>query len=149
MMDINEIDIERPEEDALSQIDDYLSSLVTDLKFERNVWSEEQLSTLCPNRDISKFEDILAIEDTKKQFEMIQSIITIMHEGYEFKRRIACKRAHIEYVPFELTKDDLKLLNEEQTMTLLNKALQAFDEDGKVTVVAEPKKNVDQETKST
>lgn len=129
--------------------DDFLQDILENLEFERNVWAEKQLCKLCPNNNIEQLEAALQIEDTAKQMELMQDIIIILHDGYEFKQKIIHQRRGEEYQPFEITKKILDCFNEDEMIALVTRALDTFGKDGEVTVEAKPKKNVSQQKKST
>lgn len=125
---------------------DELKEKIMSMSFARNVWAEKRLCKLCPGNNIQRFMECLQIEDTSKQFDVIQDIITIMHEAYELQM----KYSNSDYEPFEVTNEMLEfLLNEDELMELINRALAVFGIEGEVTVQAEPKKNEDETIKST
>lgn len=125
---------------------DELKEKIMSMGFARNVWAEKRLCKLCPGNNIQRFMECLQIEDTSKQFDVIQDIISIMHEAYELQM----KYSNSDYEPFEVTNEMLEfLLDEEELMELINRALAVFGIEGEVTVEAEPKKNADETIKST
>lgn len=125
---------------------DELKEKIMSMEFARNVWAEKRLCKLCPGNNIQRFLECLQIEDTSKQFDVIQDIISIMHEAYELQM----KYSNSDYEPFEVTNEMLEfLLNEDELMELINRALAVFGIEGEVTVEAEPKKNADKTIKST
>lgn len=125
---------------------DELKEKIMSMGFARNVWAEKRLCKLCPGNNIQRFMECLQIEDTSKQFDVIQDIISIMHEAYELQM----KYSNSDYEPFEVTNEMLEfLLNEDELMELINRALAVFGIEGEVTVEAEPKKNADETIKST
>lgn len=107
-----------------------------ELKFERTVWAERQLAKMCPNNDIKQFNNMLNSDDTIKQFDLMEDMIIIMHQGYERKAKFLGE----EFEPVEVTKEMLEMLNEEELSALAVRAFDDFKTDGKVTVEAEPKK---------
>lgn len=125
---------------------DELKDKLINMGFARNVWAEKKLCKLSPGNDISRFMECLQIEDTSKQFDVIVDIITTMHEAYELQM----KYSNSEYKPFNVTNEMIEvLLDEEELMQLIQRALNVFGIDGTVTVQAEPKKNEEKTTKST
>lgn len=125
---------------------DELKEKIMSMGFARNVWAEKRLCKLCPGNNIQRFMECLQIEDTSKQFDVIQDIISIMHEAYELQM----KYSNSDYEPFEVTNEMIEfLLDEEELMELINRALAVFGIEGEVTVEAEPKKNADETIKST
>lgn len=125
---------------------DELKQKIMSMGFARNVWAEKRLCKLCPGNNISRFMECLQIEDTSKQFDVIQEIISIMHEAYELQM----KYSNSDYEPFEVTNEMIEfLLDEKELMELINRALAVFGIEGEVTVEAEPKKNADETIKST
>lgn len=112
-----------------------LRNKLMSIQFARNVWAEKRLSKLCPGNNIARFSEILEIEDTEKQFNAMEDIIIVMHEAYE----VQMKYSGSDYEPFNVTKEMLDLLTEDDFMTLIQQALAVFDADGEVTVEAEPK----------
>lgn len=116
------------------------------IQFARNVWAERRLCRLAPGNNIARFKECLEIEDSDKQFGVMQDIIMIMHEAYE----VQMKYSNSEYEPFEVTHEMMDiLLNEDEFMGLVQRALAVFDEDGEVTVEAEPKGKKKEQIKST
>lgn len=109
---------------------------IDDIKFERTVWAEKQLSNLCPNNDIKRLNDILQGDNTTKQFEMMQDMVIIMHQAYERKQKFL----NSEFEPIEVTREFLDCLNEEELSNLALRAFGDFKEDGKTLIEAEPKK---------
>ncbi len=125
---------------------DELKGKIMSMGFARNVWAEKRLCKLCPGNNIQRFMECLQIEDTSKQFDVIQDIISIMHEAYELQM----KYSNSDYEPFEVTNEMIEfLLDEKELMELINRALAVFGIEGEVTVEAEPKKNADETIKST
>ena len=125
---------------------DELKEKIMSMGFARNVWAEKRLCKLCPGNNIQRFMECLQIEDTSKQFDVIQEIISIMHEAYELQM----KYSNSDYEPFEVTNEMIEfLLDEKELMELINRALAVFGIEGEVTVEAEPKKNADETIKST
>lgn len=123
-----------------------LKEKIMSIGFARNVWAEKRLCKLCPGNNIQRFMECLQIEDTSKQFDVIQEIISIMHEAYELQM----KYSNSDYEPFEVTNEMIEfLLDEKELMELINRALAVFGIEGEVTVEAEPKKNADETIKST
>lgn len=144
MMEINNITVEQQDDNF-----DIFKDIIENVKFERNVWAEKKLCSLCPNNNIKNLGAVFDIEDTEKQMSIMQDIIIILHDAYEFKQQIIAKRNGTEFNSYLLTKPYLDCLNENETLEVLNIALEQFKDDGEVTVVAEPKKNVNQEIEST
>ena len=107
---------------------------IDDIKFERTVWAERQLAKLCPNNNIQNYQNVLATEDTTKQFDVLEEMILIMHEAYERKMKFLKE----EYEPIELTRELLECFTEEDLANLATRAFADFKLDGKVTVEAEP-----------
>ena len=77
---------------------DELKEKIMSMGFARNVWAEKRLCKLCPGNNIQRFMECLQIEDTSKQFDVIQEIISIMHEAYELQM----KYSNSDYEPFEV-----------------------------------------------
>ena len=109
---------------------------LNDLKFERTVWAERKLAKLCPNNNIKLFPQLFEIEDTDKQFDVMEEMIIIMHLAYERKKRFE----HKEIETIEVTKEMLDNLTEDDLTALAVRAFDDFKNHGKVTVEAEPKK---------
>lgn len=116
------------------------------IQFARNVWAERRLCRLSPGNNIARFKECLEIEDSDKQFGVMEDIIMIMHEAYE----VQMKYSGADYEPFEINHEMMDiLLNEDEFMGLVQRALAVFDSDGEVTVMAEPKGKKKEQTKST
>lgn len=109
---------------------------INEIKFERTVWAERQLAKLCPNNNIQKFQEVLATEDTTKQFDALEDMILILHQAYERKMKFLGKK----FEPIELTREILECFNEEDLANLATRAFSDFKIDGEVTVDIEPTK---------
>lgn len=116
---------------------------INEIKFERTVWAERQLAKLCPNNNIQKFQEVLATEDTTKQFDALEDMILILHQAYERKMKFLGKK----FEPIELTRDILECFNEEDLANLATRAFADFKIDGEVTVDIEPTKKEKAEAK--
>lgn len=122
-----------------------LKDKILNMDFARNVWANKRLSRLCPGNNIARFKEVLEIEDTEKQFDAMEDIILVMHEAWE----VQMKFSGSEYEPLEVTKMQLDMLDEDELLGLVQRALAVFDKDGEITVEAEPKKGKKKEaTKS-
>jgi len=112
--------------------------------FERTVWANMQLSKLCPGGNISNFTKLLEDEDTSKQLNSMIDIALILNEAAERK---ACflDPNHKKHL---LSRDLLLCLDEETLSTITLTALGVYQEDGKITVDAEPKKEEVEEIES-
>lgn len=109
---------------------------INEIRFERTVWAERQLAKLCPNNNIQKFQEVLATEDTTKQFDALEDMILILHQAYERKMKFLGKK----FEPIELTREVLECFNEEDLANLATRAFADFKIDGEVTVDIEPTK---------
>lgn len=116
---------------------------INEIRFERTVWAERQLAKLCPNNNIQKFQEVLATEDTTKQFDALEDMILILHQAYERKMKFLGKK----FEPIELTRDILECFNEEDLANLATRAFADFKIDGEVTVDIEPTKKEKAEAK--
>jgi hypothetical protein len=117
---------------------------ITDYAFERTVWANMQLSKLCPGGNISNFTKVLEDEDTSKQLNSMIDIALILNEAAE-KKACFLDSTHEK----KLLSRELLLNLDEQTLsdTCLT-ALGIYQEDGKITVDAEPKKEEVEEIES-
>lgn len=106
------------------------------LQFERTVWAERKLAKLCPNNNIKLFGQLLDVDDTDKQFDVMEEMIVIMHMAYERKQKFYGN----EFEHIEVTKEMLDNLDEDELTALVMRAFKDFKLDGEVTVEAEPKK---------
>lgn len=116
---------------------------INEIRFERTVWAERQLAKLCPNNNIQKFQEVLATEDTTKQFDALEDMILILHQAYERKMKFLGKK----FEPIELTREVLECFNEEDLANLATRAFADFIIDGEVTVDIEPTKKEKAEAK--
>lgn len=116
---------------------------INEIRFERTVWAERQLAKLCPNNNIQKFQEVLATEDTTKQFDALEDMILILHQAYERKMKFLGKK----FEPIELTREVLECFNEEDLANLATRAFADFKIDGEVTVDIEPTKKEKAEAK--
>lgn len=116
---------------------------INEIRFERTVWAERQLAKLCPNNNIQKFQEVLATEDTTKQFDALEDMILILHQAYERKMKFLGKK----FEPIELTREILECFNEEDLANLATRAFADFKIDGEVTVDIEPTKKEKAEAK--
>lgn len=116
---------------------------INEIRFERTVWAERQLAKLCPNNNIQKFQEVLATEDTTKQFDALEDMILILHQAYERKMKFLGKK----FEPIELTREVLECFNEEDLANLATRAFADFKIDGEVTVDIEPIKKEKAEAK--
>lgn len=116
---------------------------INSIRFERTVWAERQLAKLCPNNNIQKFQEVLATEDTTKQFDALEDMILILHQAYERKMKFLGKK----FEPIELTREILECFNEEDLANLATRAFADFKIDGEVTVDIEPTKKEKAEAK--
>lgn len=112
--------------------------------FERTVWANMQLAKLCPGGNISNFTKLLEDEDTSKQLNSMIDIALILNEAAERK---ACflDPNHKKHL---LSRDLLLCLDEETLSSITLTALGVYQEDGKITVDAEPKKEEVEEIES-
>lgn len=113
--------------------------------FERTVWANIQLAKMCPGNDINKFDEVLNEPDTAKQFNYFMDIVSIMNQAHERK----AKRLNPEHEEKLISREELLDMDEDTLTNLVLTALGQFKEDGKVTVVAEPKKEEVEETEFT
>lgn len=116
---------------------------INEIRFERTVWAERQLAKLCPNNNIQKFQEVLATEDTTKQFDALEDMILILHQAYERKMKFLGKK----FEPIELSREILECFNEEDLANLATRAFADFKIDGEVTVDIEPTKKEKAEAK--
>lgn len=113
-------------------------------KFERTVWADIQLAKICPGNDIKKIDALLTCDDTEKQFDSMMQIVQIMNQAYIKK----AKRLNPEEECFEITREILEDMDEDDFTTITLIAMGRFDKDGEVSVLAEPKKEEADKTKS-
>lgn len=116
-----------------------------DYKFERTVWADIQLAKICPGNNIAKIDELLTCDDTEKQFNSMMDIVIIMNEAFIRK----AKRINPEIEYKAISREELLDLDEDSFTSLTLIAMGKFDEDGEVTVLAEPKKEEAEETEST
>ena len=116
----------------------------SDFCFERTVYANIKLSKLCPGGDIAKLGEVLEDDDTEKQFNSMINIVLICNEAYIRKY----KRIEPEKEYKSITREDLLDMDEDTFMNVVMIALGKVDEDGEGTVLAEPKKDEAEETKS-
>lgn len=116
-----------------------------DYHFERTVYADIKLANLCPGKDIKRLDDLLTCDDTEKQFNSMMDIILIMNEAFIRKM----KRIEPENEYKAISREELLDLDEDTFSTLTLIALGKFEEDGEVTVLAEPKKDEAEVTEST
>ena len=107
------------------------------IKFARTAWANIQLAKLCPNNDISQLQKIVDTKDFVKQMNTMLDIILILKESYDRK----AKFEDPSFEPYELTKEHLEVLNEDELAELLNKAFEVFGIEGAVSVETTPKKS--------
>lgn len=112
--------------------------------FERTVWANMELSKICPGHNIQKMDELLTQEDTVEQFNAMMNIVEIMNKAYI--RKYSKLEPDKEYNA--ITKEEMLNLDEEELGNLTLIAMGKYKEDGEVTVVAEPKKDEAEETKS-
>lgn len=115
-----------------------------DFCFERTVYANIKLSNLCPGKDIAKLGEVLEDNDTEKQFNSMMDIVLICNEAYIRKY----SRLEPEKEFKAITREELLDMDEDTFMKVVMTALGKVDEDGEVTVLAEPKKDEAEETKS-
>lgn len=111
---------------------------LTDAKFERTCWANMQLSKLCPGGNIKYLGEILSGEDTYNQLEKMMQVILIMNKAYNRKY----KRINPEEEFFEITREDLEDLSDQELIKLVNTAFGDFKKDGETTVDIEQKKDL-------
>lgn len=107
-----------------------------EIKFERTVWAEKQLANLCPNHDISRISEVFPEGDLVAQIDVTIKLICILNEAYERKAHFLDKAHEIDVI----TAEEIECMNEQELITLSNKAFEVFTEDGKGTIETEPKK---------
>lgn len=109
-----------------------------EIMFARTIWADKQLAKICPGHNIQRIDEILAGDDTEKQFEFMQKMILILHEAYDRREKFY----HPEHEPLVLTMEMLDQLNEDELVRLSNLAFADFNIDAEVTVETEknPKK---------
>lgn len=115
-----------------------------DYCFERTVYANIKLSKLCPGHDISKLGEVLEDPDTEKQFNSMMDIVLIMNEAYIRKY----KRIEPEKEFKAISREELLDLDEDTFMNVVMIAMGKFEQDGDVSVIAEPKKEEAEETES-
>lgn len=113
-------------------------------KFERTVWADIQLAKICPGNDIKKIDQLLTCDDTEKQFDSMMQIVQIMNQAYIRK----AKRLNPEEDCIEITREILEDMDEDDFTKITLIAMGRFDKDGEVSVLAEPKKEEADKTKS-
>ena len=116
----------------------------SDFCFERTVYANIKLSNLCPGKDITKLGEVLEDSDTEKQFNSMMDIVLICNEAYI--RKYSRHEPEKEFKA--ITREELLDMDEDTFMKVVMTALGKVDEDGEVTVLAEPKKDEAEETKS-
>ena len=113
-------------------------------QFERTVWANMQLAKMCPGGNISNFTKLLEDEDTSKQLNSMIDIALILNEAAERKASFLDPN-HEKHL---LSRDLLLCLDEETLSSITLTALGVYQEDGKITVDAEPKKEEVEEIES-
>lgn len=109
-----------------------------EVRFRRTVWGNCQLADMCPKKDINKLGALLQGDYATSQ-RTAARMIAVLSEGYER----AHKFSDPGYEPHPLTEDEALMLDDETFSALFQEAIDAFQNDGKTTVEAEPVKNGD------
>ena len=109
---------------------------IEEIKFARTVAADIELAKLCPNNNIALLNKLIIGPDTPTVMQNIMKIIVILSEAYENKRHFQDP----DYEPDPVTIDELLYYTEDDLMMLSNIALASFQEEGKTSVEAEPKK---------
>ena len=115
-----------------------------EIKFLRTVWAVNEISKICPQHNIGKFNEILKDESTITINDTWATFIVALNTGYEMAQKYEDKG----YQPNPLTVEELYTIREKDFTTLISEAMHAWFED-KVTVEVEEskgKKNVISET---
>ena len=107
-----------------------------EIKFERTVWADMQLSKLCPNQNINKLGHILSGDDSYSILVNTLKVIQILSQAYERKQ----KHLNKDYVENPITWEELENLTEDEIEQLQTMACAQMAEDAKTTIEAEPKK---------
>ena len=106
------------------------------IKFARTVKADMELAKLCPNNSIKNLKAYVSGGDTPTNLQHIMNVIVVLSQAYEEKK-------HFEDPSYEMnpiTYEELLYYSEEEVLHLSNIAFIDFNEDGKTTIEAEPKK---------
>lgn len=105
-----------------------------EVRFCRTVWSNCKMTEAAPDHDLEKFYAKFQSPDVSERYFYAASFIVALNEGYEKKHALETGEP-----PEPLTIDAVLSLEEDDFLTLLNEATEAFKADGKRTVNAQPK----------
>ena len=112
--------------------------MIEDAKFERTCWANMELAKICPNRNIKQLGDILSGEDTFKQLNKMMDVILIMNKAYCRKyNRLEPEEEH-----YEISREELEDLSDQELIKLVNTAFGDFKEDGETSIEIEEKKDL-------
>ena len=110
---------------------------IEEIKFARTVAADIELAKLCPGNNIANLQKLIMGPDTPTVMKNIMKVIVILSESYENKRHFQ----EPDYEPNPVTIEELMYYTEDDLLKLSNIAFSSFEEDGKVSVEAESKKN--------
>lgn len=111
-----------------------------EIKFRRTIGATLKIAALCPDNDLKKLK-LLLNGDPLESNLTAAAMVSILSDAAETHEALVAARAGREYVPDPLTIEEiLDIQDEDVVKKLIAEANEAFGNDGKRTVAAEPKK---------
>lgn len=114
---------------------------LNNLKFERNIWADQELSKLCPGNDINKLNAMFSDKDFVKQTDISIQAIIILNKAWEEHEHYKDPSHKVDPV----RKEDLIFLSEEELGELFDRAMNDCKKDSETTIQTEPIKKSDAE----
>lgn len=106
-----------------------------EVKFLRTVWAVNEISKVCPQHNIGRFNETLKEESTIAVNDTWATFIVALNTGYEMAQKFEDK----DYQPNPLTVEEVYSLHEKEFTALISEAMRAWFGDA-VTVEVEESK---------
>lgn len=102
-------------------------------KFELNIQSQNDITTLCPENDFSRIGEVLGGNNVTESMNAIIKIACMLNKGYEDHRKYDDDSYDVNY----LTEDDCRFLTMQEVMELSKEVTECMNHDAQVSIETE------------
>lgn len=102
-------------------------------KFELNIQSQNDITSLCPDNDFSRIAEILGGESITTSMNTIIKIACMLNKGYEDHRKYDDDSYEVHY----LTEEACRFLTMKEVMKLTKEVTESMNKDSEVSVETE------------